>query len=186
MSADPKDVSSSPPSESHRPTWWGEVVGSLNPVARLAPAEPHKELRFTRSHQAAHFAWGACLALAAMVGLALLAWSSWGKTGEPLIRVWWLPLLPLPVILGALWAVAWCATHAYILLSPVGVEIFPLFHPVRGYRLVPWAQITALRIERNCVVLDFVGAGGIVLGLDPIRPSARPLLVEALQRRLAS
>ena len=161
-------------------------MGSLNPVARIQPTEPHKELRFTRAHQALHFSWGASLALAAAVGLALLTWTSWDKAGEPLIHGWWLPLLPLPALAAALWAAAWCSTHAYLLLSPVGVEIFPLFFPSRGYRLIPWAQISAMRIEKNCVVLDFQGGGGIVLGLDPIRPQTRPLLVEALQRRLAS
>ena len=186
MPADPKDAPPPPPPEKRGPSWWGEVVGSLNPLARIEPSEPHKELRFTRAHQAMHFAGGACLALAAMVGLALLSWTSWDMSGQPLIHAWWLPLLPLPVMLGALWAMAWCTTHAYLLLSPVGVEIFPLLFPGRGYRLIPWAQITAMRIEKKCVVLEFVGAGGIVLGLDPIRPSARPLLVAALQRRLAS
>lgn len=163
---------------------WDILCTLLRPAGRIEPSEPHHELRFTRAHQAVHFAVLAVVGLAVCLGLGLLVWSPWDAAGGPLLRPWWLVLLPLPVVGAALWAMVWCATHAYILLSPAGVEVFPLLFPGRGFRLVPWGTITGLRTDRRNVVLDLTGGGGVVLGLAPVRPSARPLLVTALQRRL--
>jgi len=163
---------------------WDTICTLLNPAGRIEPSAPHHELRFTRAHQAVHFAVLAVVGLALFLGLCLLAWRPWGAAGGPLLRPWWLVLLPLPVVGAALWAMVWCATHAYILLSPAGVEVFPLLFPGRGFRLVPWGTIAGFRTDGRNVVLDLTGGGGVVLALAPVRPSARPLLVTALRRRL--
>jgi len=163
---------------------WDTICTLLNPAGRIEPSAPHHELRFTRAHQAVHFAVLAVVGLALFLGLCLLAWRPWGAAGGPLLRPWWLVLLPLPVVGAALWAMVWCATHAYILLSPAGVEVFPLLFPGRGFRLVPWGTIAGFRTDGRNVVLDLTGGGGVVLSLAPVRPSARPLLVTALRRRL--
>ncbi|RYD37422.1 MAG: hypothetical protein EOP86_03545 [Verrucomicrobiaceae bacterium] len=81
---------------------------------------PEKELRFTRSRQSVPF-WllGMVLALAAL-GLGIM----W-RENLSLWPPWWLALLPLTGAIGAFWLALRLTRHAYLLLSPVGVEIFP-------------------------------------------------------------
>jgi hypothetical protein len=177
---DPPGAAPRGPQRRRRLAW----LAALNPAARITPAEPHKELRFTRARQAGQCAAFAAAAFAACLAMALLAWGPWGPTGVPMLAPWWLALLPWPLLGAALWAMVWCATHAYLILSPVGVEIFPLFFPGRGLRVVLWSEIAGLRVVDGRLWLDFHGGGGVVLALAPLAPAARILLLEAMARRL--
>jgi hypothetical protein len=135
----------SPEWASHR----GWPCGSLR---GMAVAEPHRELRFTRAGQATGF-WiaGAVLVMAALVFFLLAP-----HRGEN-------PRLPhpawgfVPLALAALSIrVAWrCTKHAYILLSPIGVEVFPFFRPEAGMQVIPWAQITGAEVDASRLTLHF-------------------------------
>ncbi|MES2468546.1 MAG: hypothetical protein V4675_14660 [Verrucomicrobiota bacterium] len=140
---------------------------------------PEKELRFTRSHQAVGF-WALGLGLVlAGAGLGILSW--WQLRHPP---PWWLALVPLALAAGA-FALAWRLTrHAYLLLSPVGVEIFPFWKPVDNFQLLPWGTIASGEFSPDDRWLTLTLAGyddvKVILTLDPIPPKARPLLKRAI------
>lgn len=149
----------------------------------MAIAEPHKELRFTRAGQATGF-WilGAVLVMAALIFFLLaphraenpqLPHPAWG-------------LVPL-VLAGLAVRVAWrCTKHAYILLSPIGVEVFPFFRPEAGMQVIPWAQITGADFDASRLTLHFSPekSSGIHLSLAPIAKNRRELLSRAIRGRI--
>ena len=147
-------------------------------------AEPAKELRFTRAGQAAGF-WiaAAALVMAAMVFFLLtphraenpeLPHPAWG-------------LVPLTLAAGFV-RLAWrCTKHAYLLLSPVGVEVFPLFRPETTMQVIPWQQIHSAEIAPTRLTLHFNAekSAGIHLSLSPIARDRRELLAKAIRGRIS-
>lgn len=156
----------------------------LNPAGRIEPADPLKELRFTRAAQAGHFVFLAILCACAAFALLTLGLWPWHADGTPFLPLWWPGLLPLAPMAACLWLAAYCTSHAYVILSPVGVEIFPLWFPTENFRLIPWPQIQAVRADHGCLVFDFgADRGGVVLSLRPLRPVQRELLFRAASAR---
>ncbi|BCU76221.1 hypothetical protein [Luteolibacter sp. LG18] len=147
-------------------------------------AETHKELRFTRSRQAAGFSIAA--GMLAMAGLVFFLLAPYRADNPELPHPAW-GLLPLTLAAGSL-RLAWrCARHAYLLLSPIGIEIFPFFRPAAGMQVVPWAQIAAVEIDQARLTLHFSAdrTSGIHLSLAPIRRARRALLIAAIEGRFA-
>lgn len=176
-----------PSSDAEKParSWRGRLVW-LNPCSRIEPADPGKELRFTRSAQAVHFAAASVFCLCISFAWASLAFWPWHADGTPLLDSWWPAVGPLPLFLGFLWLALYCSSHAYLILSPVGIEIFPLWFPTENFRLVPWTHVAAARAENGNLVIDFPplgSGGGIVLSLSPLPSGQRELLWHAIERR---
>ncbi len=148
-------------------------------------AEPQKELRFTRAGQAAGFwiAAAVCI-MAALVFFLLMP----HRAENPALPhpAWGL----IPLALAALSVrIAWrCTKHAYILLSPIGVEIFPFFRPETGMQVIPWAQIAAAEIGDSRLTLHFSAdrTSGIHLSLSPVAKDRRELLAKAVRGRIPS
>jgi hypothetical protein len=146
-------------------------------------AEPHKELRFTRIAQAQAFMVIAAVSFA----FALLVTVTW-LMGHPSFR-WWMPLpfLVTALLLGRL--AGRCARHAYLILTPLGIEIFPLCKPQDNLNLVYWSEIDDAEFDDELTVLKLHHTpekkSGVVLSLRPIQPKKRPLLKKALAARLA-
>lgn len=166
---------------------WLDRLAWLNPCSRIEATDPDKELRFTRSAQATHFAGLAVVFLCLSFAWLTLAFWPWHADNSSLLMNWWPALWPLPFILLFLWLALYCTSHAYIILSPVGIEIFPLWFPTENFRLIPWTQVAAARAENGHLILDFPPAGsggGIVLTLSPLRLKQRELLWLALESRL--
>ena len=145
-------------------------------------AEPHKELRFTRSGQATVFWLLAAMFTAASFTLAV-AGSYRGENPDLPHPLW--ALLPLMVAVGLIRLSVHCTRHAYLILSPLGVEIFPFFKPVSGMQLVPWSQISAIEAGSGQVTLHFdrERTAGIHLSLAPVARNRRQLLIRALEGR---
>ena len=146
-------------------------------------AEPHKELRFTRAGQAQ----GMFIAATVAFAFTLLITITWFM-GHPDFR-WW---MPLPFLVRA-WLLAKtpppCPRHAYIILTPMGVEIFPLLKPEKNLNLIYWTELdhadfnedlTLAKLHRNAQE-----SSGAVLSLKPILAKQRPFLKKALEGRLA-
>ena len=163
-------------------------LANLNPAGRIEPSDPGKELRFTRSAQAVHFTAAAILCACAVFALLTLGLWPWHPDGSPFLSIWWPGLLPVVPMFAFLWLAVFCASHAYIILSPVGVEIFPFRNPVENFRLVAWQQIRHFRVEGRDLILEFgdaPGQGGVVLSLRPLRRDQQELLVHAIDQRIS-
>jgi hypothetical protein len=145
---------------------------------------PEKELRFTRSGQAAVF-WLAAAVLGAMA-VTLAATSVYRGTNPELPHPAW-ALLPLAAALVSA-RLAWRLTrHAYLILTPLGIEIFPFLRPAQNMQLVTWQEIDAVEVDAACTRLtlhhDASKTSGIHLSLRPVRADRRALLVKAVQGR---
>jgi hypothetical protein len=97
-------------------------------------------------------------------------------------------LVPLALAAGLI-RLAWrCTKHAYLLLSPVGVEVFPLVRPEAGMQVIPWQQIHSAEVDKSRLTLHFnpEKSSGIHLSLSPIARDRRELLATAIRGRLVS
>lgn len=149
----------------------------------MSVAEPQKELRFTRAGQAVPVAVAAAVCAIAALSLFLIGLYRGENPGLP-HSAW--GLVPLAPALGLCWLAWHCARHAYILLSPIGVEIFPFFRPATNMQVIPWAQIAAAEIDDARLTLHFSAekSSGIHLSLSPISKDRRELLAKAIRGRL--
>jgi hypothetical protein len=146
---------------------------------------PEQELRFTRSGQAAGFWLAAAMLAAAAVTLA--ATSIYRGVNPHLPHPAW-ALAPLAAGIVAA-RLAWRLTrHAYLILTPIGIEIFPFLRPAAGMNLVAWQEIEAMETDAagNLLTLHHNAAktSGIHLTLRPIRADRRALLVKAVAGRV--
>ena len=145
---------------------------------------PEKELRFTRSGQAVIF-W---LLAAVLAGGALtLGLTSFYRDINPALpHPAWM-LLPMAVAFFLLRLAVRMTRHAYLILTPMGVEIFPLWRPEMGMRLVLWQEIDSVefddRLTRMTLHFDPVKTSGVHVSLRPIRANLREALAKAVRGR---
>ncbi len=147
---------------------------------------PEKELRFTRSRQALAFWILAALCVAGAV--TLLASSAYRDVNPALPHPLW-ALAPVAVAALAV-KLAWHLTrHAYLILTPLGIEIFPFFRPAAGMRLVSWQEISDAEADDalECLTLHYnvEKTSGIRLSLRPIPREKRTLLAKAVSGRVS-
>lgn len=148
---------------------------------------PEKELRFTRSGQAVVF-WLAA-AVSAAVSLTLLATAIYRDINPQLPHPAW-ALVPSAMALLFLKFAVQLTKHAYLILTPLGIEIFPFFRPAEGMRLVTWQEIHSaeVNIEKTLLTLhhDASKSSGIHLSLRPVRQDRREFLITAVLKRSGS
>jgi hypothetical protein len=141
--------------------------------------KPFKELRFTRSHQAITFVIAGALFLCATAGLLLLWWQ---RLDSP-PSVWW-ALLPMTAAWGCFRLAVHLTRHAYLLLSSIGIEIFPFLRPAQNMQLFSWAEIQHAEVsgDERFLVLTLAGYedAKVIISLAPVKPAARPLLAKAV------
>jgi hypothetical protein len=147
---------------------------------------PEMELRFTRSGQAALFWVLSAVLLAAAVTLS--ASSIYRSINPQLPHPAW-TLAPLSAAFFTTRLALGLTRHAYVILSPPGIEIFPFFRPAQGMRLVLWQEIHAAEVNADFSVLtlhhDADKSAGIHLSLRPIRADRRALLAKAVIGRVS-
>lgn len=147
---------------------------------------PEKELRFTRAGQAPAF-WVAAAVLLA-IGITLLASATHRDVNPQLPHPLW-ALLPFTLAFFAVRISIRLTRHAFLILTPLGIEIFPLFRPERSMRLITWPEIAAAEVDpqlrRLTLHFNSEQTSGIHLALGPIRRDRRPLLAKAIVGRLS-
>ena len=148
-------------------------------------AEPQKELRFTRSGQAVVF----CVAGAVLCGVAvtLVATGYYRATIKEFFYLVW--AAPCIVLASCAFLLAYRLTkHAYLILTPMGLEIFPFFRPAKGMQMVFWQEISAAEIDEQgkWLTLHFNDerTAGMHLSLSPVRKKLRDLLAKAVLGRV--
>jgi len=149
-------------------------------------AAPEKELRFTRSGQAIWF-WLAALLMVAAAVVIFIAAS--GRITEPeRIHPAW-AIAPLLLAWLAAKLALRLTRHAYLILTPLGIEIFPFLRPAANMQLVGWGEIEDAEVDDlfRMLTLHFNAArtAGIHLSLRPIREDLRPLLAKAVLERMS-
>ncbi|MES2441070.1 MAG: hypothetical protein V4584_18550 [Verrucomicrobiota bacterium] len=147
---------------------------------------PEKELRFTRSGQASLFWVGA--AVLAMVGITMLATAVYRDINPEIPHPAW-ALVPLASAIFLARTAISMTRHAYLILTPLGIEIFPFFRPAHGMRLVTWQEVDHAEVDGKTSRLtlhhDAGKTSGIHLSLTPIRADRRTLLAKAVIGRLS-
>jgi hypothetical protein len=142
---------------------------------------PEKELRFTRSGQAVVF-WVAS-AVFTMIGVTLVATSFYRNINPQLPHPLW-ALVPICLAVVSAKLAVGLTRHAYVILTPLGIEIFPFFRPAQGMRLVVWQEVHSAEVNAEVTLLtlhhDAEKTSGIHLSLRPIRADRRPLIAKAV------
>lgn len=148
-------------------------------------AAPEKELRFTRAGQAVWF-WFLAMSFVALAVVVVVMGS--GRLTEPdrLHPAW----AALPMV--AAWLTARLAVrltrHAYLILTPLGIEVFPFFRPAKDMRMIAWGEIADAEaddgLRRLTLHANRERTAGVHLSLGPLRERLRPLLVEAVVARV--
>ncbi|NJM39165.1 MAG: hypothetical protein HC845_15665 [Akkermansiaceae bacterium] len=153
-------------------------------VARIQ--SPEKELRFTRSGQALLFWLAASFGVA--IGVTLLATAIYRKENPELPHPAW-ALAPFAFSAAMIHMAIHLTRHAYLILTPLGIEIFPFFRPADGMRLVTWQEISAAEVNEKITQLTLhhnaEKTSGIHLSLKPIRADRRTLLAKAVIGRVS-
>jgi hypothetical protein len=127
-------------------------------------------------------------AVSASVGITMLATSIYRDINPELPHPAW-AALPLVLALVMARVAVRLTRHAYLILTPLGIEIFPFFRPAAGMRLVTWQEIHQAEVDGKFTRLtlhhDLEKTSGIHLSLTPIRADRRSLLAKAVLGRLS-
>lgn len=152
-------------------------------------ASPEKEVRFTRAAQGRLFLMMAALLLAIALGVVVLATQGTEFEAPRLQGYLWTALFPLFGAWAMMRLAVRCIRHAYLIFTPLGIEIFPLFRPEVNMQLVLWSVIDSVECEENLrrLLIHYTAekSAGVMVSLSPILPAQRELL-RALVASLAS
>lgn len=149
-------------------------------------AEPEKELRFTRARQATLFFFLTAVCLMLAIGSLFAAFLNLGWTDYYFQKNWWLALLPLIPAFIFLRTALHCIRHAYIILTPMGIEIFPFFKPQKNLQVIFWSELHSTETKDENLILhnNPEKTSGTIITLKPLTENQIPLLKKAITARL--
>lgn len=164
------------------------VLGKLLGSSTKSIAEPEKELRFTRSRQAVGFFFGCAFFLMLCIGTLFCAFLNLGWNDYYFQKNWWMALLFLVPAAICFRTAIRCIRHAYIILTPMGVEVFPFFKPEKNLQVIFWQEIDSAEIQGENLILhaNQQKTAGTVITLKPIALPQIELLEKAITSRLAN
>jgi hypothetical protein len=149
-------------------------------------AEPEKEIRFTRSAQASFFLFLGIISTMICIGTLFNEYVNWGPWHADFKAYWWLSLIALIPAAIFFRIGIHCVRHAYIILTPLGVEIFPFWKPEKNLQVIFWSDIDHADFSGNNMKLHFnkEETAGVVTSLKPISKKNHSLLEIAISGRL--
>ena len=163
-----------------------KLAGKLLPRPPRKVTRPEQELRFTRSRQALTFLTAGIIGFCVACGILIKALPVVGNAaGEPASvdsPLWALvPLVPAAV---SFWIAAHCLRHAFIILTPLGIELFPFWRPARNMQVIYWAEIETAVISPDLKIFTIKCRGSEIMAtLAPISGTGRLLLKRAIEGR---
>lgn len=180
-----KDSTDNPESLTSKKSLAG-MIKRLITTSNKTIAEPEKEIRFTRSAQATLFFLLAILCVVICISSLFCIYVNWGPWHYDFKENWWISLLALIPAIGFLRIGVHCIRHAYIILTPMGVEIFPLLKPQKNLQVIFWSDIDHIELDRSLLKIHYnpEESAGIILSLKPISKSHYPLLKKAITGRI--
>jgi len=149
-------------------------------------AEPEKELRFTRARQATLFFFLTAFCLMLTIGTLFCAFLNLGWTDYYFQKNWYYALTALIPAFIFLRTAFHCIRHAYIILTPMGIEIFPFFKPKKNLQIIFWQEIDSSEIQDENLILhnNSEKTSGTIITLKPLTEKQIPLLEKAITARL--
>jgi hypothetical protein len=141
---------------------------------------PEKEVRFTRAAQGRMWLVLAALHVAIALGIIILA--TQGTEFEPprLQGYAWIAAFPLLAAWAMFRLAVRCIRHAFLIFTPLGVEIFPLLRPEKSMQLLLWSEVHSLEcgVPEKRLTIHFTAekSSGVMVSLAPILPAQRELL----------
>ena len=149
--------------------------------------EPEKELRFTRSRQAITFV------AAGLISLCILGFiwfqvyfNGLNNQNGPLIFPILCSIILITMAVLFFLVAIHCTQHALIILSPLGLELFPFWFPVKNFRMLYWSEINDAKInkEMNLLSIDCNNGSKIFISIKPIPTKIRSYLKTAIDGRM--
>lgn len=139
-----------------------------------------KEIRFTRNAQAVHFFGAALFFLCVGVTLYLVSLDVWTVSQEPLLDSHWWGLIALPFIIGSAAAGVHLAKHAYMIFSPIGIELFPFFFPSKNMEVLYWSEVAEVGFTDDDKLLEVTMVGEperkVFIATAPLNQASQALL----------
>ncbi len=147
--------------------------------------EPEKEIRFTRSRQAqVWFIIASLSTISIFIGIGFSLIPEPYGTGD--LKKYWYLLIPLILISGISIKIAFfCLKYAYLIFTPLGIEIFPFRKPEKNLNVIYWSEINALEVDEKKITLHFnqEKTAGVVISLRPIAKKHLPLLNTLISKK---
>lgn len=148
---------------------------------------PEKELRFTRARQSIVF-W-IMGALFGVAGITLMVTTYYRDINPDLPH----PLWALPPLVVSWLLFRWSmrlTRHAYLILTPLGLEIFPLWKPAKTMRVVYWAEMDSVEFDDAMTTMtvhqNAEKTSGFHVSLRPVAVPQRAMLAKAMKARLGT
>ena len=148
---------------------------------------PEKELRFTRSRQAITFIAAGLISLC-ITGFIWFQvyFNSLENNQNALIFPILLSVILITMAVLFILVAIHCTQHALIILSPLGLELFPFWFPVKNFRMLYWSEINDAKInkEMNLLSIDCNNGSKIFISIKPIPTNIRSYLKAAIEGRM--
>ena len=127
-------------------------------------------------------------AMLVAVAMTLLATAIYRDINPQIPHPAW-ALMPLVLAVIIIRIAIRLTRHAYLILTPLGIEIFPFFRPSAGMKLICWQEVSHAEVNAQLTLLTLhfntEKTSGIHLSLKPIRPDRRCLLAKAVIGRVS-
>ena len=150
--------------------------------------EPEKELRFTRSRQGLTFVAVSllCFCMAGFIWVRFyFDYLESSQTTELIIPI---VMSTFFIVLAILffWVAVHCTRHAIIILTPLGLELFPFWFPVKNFRMIYWSEMDKAIVSEDMkfMHIDCESGSKILISMAPIAINLRSYLKVAIEGRM--
>ena len=150
--------------------------------------EPEKELRFTRSRQAITFVGAGLISLCILGFIWFQVYFNGLENNQngPLIFPILCSIILITMAVLFFLVAIHCTQHAFIILSPLGLELFPFWFPVKNFRMLYWSEINDATIneDMNLLSIECNNGSKIFISIKPIPTNIRSYLKTAIEGRM--
>ena len=150
--------------------------------------EPEKELRFTRSRQGLTFVTTSILCFCSAGFIWFRVYFNYLESSQ--INELMIPIVvsTFLIVLAILFffVAVHCTRHAILILTPLGLELFPFWFPVKNFRMIYWSEMDNVFVSEDMKLMhiDFNSGSKILVSMSPIATHLRSYLKVAVEGRM--